>query len=112
MSERRDENGLQADRFPSGSDAIRGSRSVAATSHVANSGSVTTWIPDTATAWCKEFHQRLKVTDDKVELSGEVASDAEQEKARSIAEANAGRRQVENKIKIKVKGGSEAPPRY
>jgi osmotically-inducible protein OsmY len=54
----------------------------------------------------------VKVTDNKVELSGEVANDGEKERARSIAEAKAGGRQVENRIRIKVKGGSEAPPKY
>jgi osmotically-inducible protein OsmY len=41
-----------------------------------------------------------EVTDSKVTLSGTVASQADKDKAESIAQANAGSRQVENKIKV------------
>jgi hypothetical protein len=43
---------------------------------------------------------------DKVELSGEVASNAEKEKARSIAEANAGGRQGKDHSFVLILWGS------
>ena len=48
----------------------------------------------------------VNVTDDKVELSGTVASQADKDKARSKAEAKAGSRKVEDNIR--VSGGSES----
>lgn len=51
----------------------------------------------------------VDVTDSKVTLSGSVASQADKDKAESIAQANAGSRKIENKIK--VSGGSSMPPK-
>jgi osmotically-inducible protein OsmY len=48
------------------------------------------------------------VADQKIELAGTVASKADQDKAHSIAETNAGGRQVVDKIK--VSGGESTPP--
>ena len=42
----------------------------------------------------------VSVTDSKVTLSGSVASQADKDKAESIGQANAGSRQIENKIKV------------
>ena len=42
----------------------------------------------------------VNVTDSKVTLAGTVASQADKDKAESIAQANAGSRQVENKITV------------
>jgi osmotically-inducible protein OsmY len=52
-------------------------------------------------------------TSDKIELAGTVASDADKDKARSIAEANAGGRKVVNNIKVSSSGSapsSTTPP--
>ena len=46
-------------------------------------------------------------TSDKIELAGTVATDADKDKARSIAEANAGGRKVVNNIKV---GGNASAP--
>lgn len=42
----------------------------------------------------------VNVTDDKIQLSGTTASSADKDKAHGIAEANAGGRKVEDKIKV------------
>lgn len=55
-------------------------------------------------------------TSEKIELAGTVASDADKDKARTIAEANAGGLKVVNKIKVNSSNTSSpstptAPPR-
>jgi len=54
-------------------------------------------------------------TSDKIELAGTVASDADKDKARSIAEANASGRKVVNNIKVSGSASSPSsttpPPR-
>jgi hypothetical protein len=49
----------------------------------------------------------VKESSDKIELSGTVASKSDKEKAKSIAETNAGGRKVVNKIKV---SSSESTP--
>jgi hypothetical protein len=48
-------------------------------------------------------------TNDKIELAGTVASAADKDKARSIAEANAGGRKVVDNIKVSSSANSPAP---
>jgi invasion protein IalB len=48
-------------------------------------------------------------TNDKIELAGTVASAADKDKARSIAEANAGGRKVVDNIKVSSSASSPAP---
>jgi osmotically-inducible protein OsmY len=49
----------------------------------------------------------VNVTDDKVELSGTVASAGDKDKVEQIARSNAGSRTIDNKIK--VSGSSSSP---
>jgi osmotically-inducible protein OsmY len=51
-----------------------------------------------------------KITDNSVELSGTVASKADKDKARSIAESNAGGRKVVDHIEVSGRPPA-APPR-
>ena len=48
-------------------------------------------------------------TSDKIELAGTVASTADKDKARSIAEANAGGRKVVDNIKVSSSASSPSP---
>ena len=50
----------------------------------------------------------VNVTDDKVELSGTVASAGDKDKVEQVARANAGSRTIDDKIK--VSSGSSANP--
>ncbi len=52
---------------------------------------------------------KVRVTDDKIELSGTVPSQADKDKARRAAEANADRRKVVDDD-LKVGGGGESKP--
>ena len=61
------------------------------------------------------FHQdsalsnvTVSVTEDKIDLSGTVATKADKDKARTMAESNSGGRKVVDKIKV---SGSESSPR-
>jgi len=48
-------------------------------------------------------------TSDKIELAGTVASTADKDKARNIAEANAGGRKVVDNIKVSSSASSPSP---
>lgn len=52
----------------------------------------------------------VSVTDDKVELSGTATSKDEKDKAKSIAESNAGGRQVMDNVKVGGGESSTPPP--
>ncbi len=54
---------------------------------------------------------KVNVTDDKIELSGTVADQADKDKLRRTAEANAnGRKVVDDKLKVSGGNGQEKPP--
>lgn len=52
---------------------------------------------------------KVNVADDKIELSGTVPSQADKDKVRSTAEANAGSRKIVDDD-LKVAGGESKPP--
>lgn len=53
----------------------------------------------------------VNVTDSKVELSGSVSSQADKDKAESLAKANAGDLAIDNKIEVKSEVKSEEMPK-